>query len=129
VLNTVINYLGITLTARINRVMIVLELIVLAIFLVIGLIAVGQGKGRGFSFSAFFDSGSFSLSMVLSAVSVAALSFLGFDAISTLAEEHKGTAHQLGRSMLVSLMLVGVLFIVQTWVASMLVEDPAKLVA
>jgi amino acid transporter len=129
VLNTVINYLGITLTARINRVMIVLELIVLAIFLVIGLNAVAHGKGRGFSFSAFFDSGSFSLTMVLSAVSVAALSFLGFDAISTLAEEHKGTAHQLGRSMLLALMLVGVLFVVQTWVASMLVEDPEKLVA
>lgn len=129
VLNTVINYLGITLTARINRVMIVLELIVLAIFLVIGLAAVAQGKGRGFNFSAFFDSGNFSLTMVLSAVSVAALSFLGFDAISTLAEEHKGTAHQLGRSMLIALVLVGVLFVVQTWVASMLVENPERLIA
>jgi amino acid transporter len=128
-LNTAINFLGISLTAKINKVVIAFELIVLAIFLVIGIAAVVQGRGRGFGFSAFFDSGSFSLTMVLSATSVAALSFLGFDAVSTLAEEHKGTARQLGRSMMIALVLAGVLFIVQNWVASMLVTDPETLIA
>jgi amino acid transporter len=47
VLNTVVNYFGIEFTARVNKVMLVAELIVLAIFLVIGVVALASGEGRG----------------------------------------------------------------------------------
>lgn len=120
-LNTIVNYLGIEMTAKVNKVMLVAELIVLAVFLVIGVIAIAQGKGNGFSFDAFFNQKTFTLSLILGAVSVAVLSFLGFDGISMLAEENKESAHNIGRSMVVALVLAGVLFIVQTWVAAMLV--------
>jgi amino acid transporter len=126
-LNTVINYLGIEFTARVNKVMLVLELVVLAIFLVIGFTAVAHGQGT-FSLSAFFDPHTFSWSLIFGAVSIAVLSFLGFDGISTLAEENAGTTKSLGRSMILALLVVGVLFVVQTWVASMLVHDPAGLI-
>ncbi len=89
VLNTVVNYPGIEMTARITKLMLVAELIVLAIFLVIGAVAVAQGKGNGFSFDAFYNSDTFSYSLLFGAVSVAVLSFLGFDGISTLAEESR----------------------------------------
>jgi amino acid transporter len=126
-LNTVINYMGIQFTAKVNKIMLILELIVLAIFLVVGLVALAQGKGRGFSLDAFFNSGTFSLPLLFGAASIAVLSFLGFDGISTLAEENSGSSKSLGRSMIAALAMVGVLFVVQTWVASMLVEDPAAL--
>lgn len=126
-LNTVINYFGITLTARVNKIMLVAELLVLAIFLVIGIWALASGRGH-FSADAFFNPHTFTFAIVFGAASIAVLSFLGFDAISTLAEENTGTSKQLGRSMVFSLLVVGVLFVVQTWVASMLVEDPAKLI-
>jgi len=126
-LNTVINYMGIQFTAKVNKIMLILELIVLAIFLVVGLVALAQGKGRGFSFDAFFNSSTFSLPLLFGAASIAVLSFLGFDGISTLAEENSGSSKSLGRSMIAALAMVGVLFVVQTWVASMLVEDPAAI--
>ncbi|MDR0284753.1 MAG: APC family permease [Propionibacteriaceae bacterium] len=129
ILNTVINYLGIEFTAGANKIMLVLELIVLAVFLVIGVIAVAQGKGRGFSFDAFFNSSHFSLGMIFGAVSIAVLSFLGFDGISTLAEENASGPKAVGRSMIAALGLLGVLFVVQTWVATMLVDDPEGLIA
>ncbi|SFH53503.1 MULTISPECIES: APC family permease [Cryobacterium] len=128
-LNTVINYLGIHLAAVVIRVMLVLELLVLAIFLVVGIVAVSQGKGQGFSFDAFYNADTFSLPLLFGAASIAVLSFLGFDGISTLAEENSGSSKSLGRSMIAALCLLGVLFVVQTWVASMLVEDPAALIA
>ncbi|MET7392398.1 APC family permease [Dactylosporangium sp. NPDC005572] len=127
VLNTVVNLLGIQLTAIVNKFMLVGELIVLAIFLVIGVVALAQGKGRGFSFEPLYNSATFSWSLIFGAVSIAVLSFLGFDGISMLAEEHKGEARQIGRSMVAALLLAGVLFIVQTWVAALLVPDPQKL--
>ncbi len=129
VLNTAINYMGIQLTALVTKIMLVLELLVLAIFLVIGFVAVAQGRGQGFSVDAFFNADTFSLPILFGAASLAVLSFLGFDAISTLAEENAGSSKSLGKAMIGALIVVGVLFVVQTWVASMLVEDPAALIA
>ncbi|MEU4093650.1 APC family permease [Streptomyces sp. NPDC026673] len=129
VLNTAVNYLGIEMTARINRVMLAAELVVLAIFLVVGVVALAQGKGNGSGgFQPFFDSGTFSWSLILGAVSIAVLSFLGFDGISTLAEENRESARAIGRSMVAALLLAGALFIVQTWVAALLVPEPQTLI-
>ncbi|WP_049561319.1 APC family permease [Nonomuraea sp. SBT364] len=128
-LNTVINRLGIQMTARITRIMLAAELVVLAIFLVIGGIALAQGKGTAGALTPIFDSSSFSWTLVFGAASVAVLSFLGFDGISTLAEENREDARRLGRSMIAALALAAVLFVVQTWVAALLVPDRAALLA
>jgi amino acid transporter len=129
VLNTVVNYLGIEVTARVNKAMLVAELAVLAIFLVIGIVALAGGAGRGFDFTPVYDGSTFSLGLVFGAVSIAVLSFLGFDGISTLAEENRDSARSLGKSMIAALALAGTLFIVQTWVAALLVTDPDTLIA
>jgi amino acid transporter len=127
VTNTAVNLLGIEMTARVNRLMLLAELVVLVIFLVIGIRAVAAGTGGGFSFRPLYDSSTFSVGVAFGAVSVAVLSFLGFDGISTLAEENRDGARQLGRAMVAALALAGTLFIVQTWVAALLVEDKAGL--
>ncbi|MGW4276705.1 APC family permease [Streptomyces seoulensis] len=128
VLNTAVNYSGIRMTARVNKVMLLAELAVLAVFLVVGVIALAQGRGRGFDFTPVYDGATFSWSLVFGAVSVAVLSFLGFDGISTLAEENRDSARAIGRSMVAALLLAGALFVVQTWLASLLVPDPDRLV-
>ena len=129
ILNTVVNYMGIQTTALVNKAMLVAELIVLAIFMVIGIIALAQGKGNGWSFDAFFNGDTFTISLVLGAVSIAVLSFLGFDGISMLAEENRDAASSIGRAMVAALILAGLLFIAQTWVASMLVPDAPALLS
>ncbi|MGY1595167.1 APC family permease [Geodermatophilus sp. SYSU D00708] len=129
VLNTVVNWFGIEFTARVNKIMLVAELIVLAIFLVIGIVALASGEGRGFDFSPIYNSDTFSLELVFGAVSIAVLSFLGFDGISTLAEENRESARSIGKAMIAALALAGTLFIVQTWVAALLVPDPDTLIA
>src|SRR5215211_983179 len=129
VLNTVVNYFGIEFTARVNKIMLIGELIVLAIFLVIGIVALASGEGRGFDFSPIYNSDTFSLELVLGAVSIAVLSFLGFDGISTLAEENRESARSIGKAMIAALALAGTLFIVQTWIAALLVPDPDGLTA
>ena len=128
-LNTAVNYAGIEMTAKVNKVMLVGELVVLAIFIVIGIVALAQGKGRGFDLTPVYNPDTFSVSLVFGAVSIAVLSFLGFDGISMLAEENKDSARAIGRSMVAALLLAGVLFIVQTWVASLLVPAPDRLIS
>jgi amino acid transporter len=128
VLNTVVNYFGIETTARINKLMLIAELVVLAIFLVIGVVALANGAGRGFDFTPVYNSDTFSLGLVFGAVSIAVLSFLGFDGISTLAEENRESARSIGKAMIAALVLAGTLFIVQTWVAALLVPAPERLI-
>jgi amino acid transporter len=128
-LNTVVNYLGIKMTARVNRIMLAAEVVILVIFLVVGVVALADGKGDGFSWSPLYNADTFSWSVVFGAVSIAVLSFLGFDGISMLAEESREEARQIGRAMVGALLLAGTLFVVQTWVAALLVPDAPGLLA
>lgn len=129
VLNTVINLRGIKMTAGFTSLMIVCELAVLALFLSIGVWALASGKGRGFSLAPLFHSQGFTVTAIFGAVSVAALSFLGFDGISMLAEEARGGARTVGRAIKVALALAGALFILQVWVAALLVPRPDAVIA
>jgi amino acid transporter len=128
-LNTAVNLRGIRMTAVVTKVMIVVELAVLALFLTVGVWALAHGRGRGFSLSPLFNPHTFSWPIAFGAVSVAVLSFLGFDGIAMLVEEAKGGAAQIGRAMRLALILAGVLFIAQVFVAALLVPDPAGLLA
>jgi len=117
--NGVVNMLGMQLTARINRHMLMLELASLALFVGAGLAALyGNRVGGGLTLKPIYDPAVFSLSTVAGATSIAVLSFLGFDGISTLAEENRGDAASVGRATLLALSLIGTLFIAQTWIAS-----------
>ncbi|GLW97955.1 APC family permease [Microtetraspora sp. NBRC 16547] len=128
-INTVINLRGIRMTISLTKTLIIAEMIVLALFLGVGVWALLRGEGRGFSFTPLFNPDTFSWPVVFGAVSIAVLSFLGFDGISMLVEEAKGGSAQVGKAMRLALILAGVLFIVQVWVAALLVPDPADLLA
>jgi amino acid transporter len=118
-INTVINVFGVEFTAKANKIILILEFIVLGIFIVVGLVALSHGTGNGhLSTKPIYNPGNFNLSLVMGAVSIAVLSFLGFDGISTLSEEVKGGSKVIGKATVTALLVVGVLFILQTWVAS-----------
>jgi amino acid transporter len=118
-LNAVVNLLGIEFTARVNRYMLVMELVALGLFVVLGLIALYGGAGAGgLTLQPVYDPRVFSWSTVAGATSIAVLSFLGFDGISTLAEENRSNPNAVGKATVVSLILVGALFMLQTWIAT-----------
>lgn len=81
----------------------------------------GGGARRGW-LSPLTGDGSlgFSLAAVLGAVSVAVLSYLGFDAIASFAEEVTGGSAKVARAVLFCLALTGVLFVAQTYLAALL---------
>jgi amino acid transporter len=117
--NAVVNLVGIRLTARVNFYMLGLQIATLTIFVVAGLLALHRGQGAGsLTLSPVYDPAVFSLAIVTGATSIAVLSFLGFDGISTLAEESVGGRGSVARATIASLLVVGVLFILQTWIAA-----------
>ncbi|GLI03655.1 APC family permease [Phytohabitans aurantiacus] len=126
--NTVVNSFGIKMTATFTWLMLAGELVVLFVFLGIGGWAILSGEGR-WTWDPIYNPDTFGWSLVLAATAVAVLSFLGFDGIAMLSEEARGGSRMIGRAMAGALLLAGLLFIVQTWVAAILTPDPQALIA
>jgi amino acid transporter len=103
--------------------MLAMELAALALFLVLGGLALHRGLGAGaLTLAPIYDPRVFSWTMVGGAASIAVLSFLGFDGISTLSEENRGRARDIGLATVLALLLVGALFMLQTWIATDLAQ-------
>ncbi|MGM9891832.1 APC family permease [Limosilactobacillus sp.] len=120
VINTVINIRGIEFTARANKIFVIVQLITLAIFFACGIWGLCHGVGEGVTLKPFYNPQTFSMTAILSAVSIAVLSFLGFDGISTMAEETKGGNKVVGKAILWTLFLIGLLFVSQTYMAGLI---------
>ena len=88
---TITNVLGVEATSRFNKVMLWVQLLVLVAFVALAVVGVAHGTGGAHvSAAPFFQKGLVTPPLLFGALSVAALSFLGFDGISTLSEEAKG---------------------------------------
>lgn len=126
VINTFVNIRGIEFTALVNRVALILEILCLAIFVVLGALWVASNPASGgWTLRPFYNPGTFNISLVMSAVSLGVLSFLGFDGISTLSEEAKDAKRGPGRATVAALLIVGLLFMLQTYIAGSISPDGA----
>lgn len=122
VVNTIINLAGIGSLKIANRVFLAIELVFVAVFIVIAVRAInGQSLPNvGWSTAPIWNPETVSAPLLAAALSIAVLSFLGFDGISTLAEESTGRKNPAGRAMIIALFVVATLFVTQTWLASLL---------
>jgi amino acid transporter len=122
VVNTIINLAGIGSLKIANRVFLAIELVFLAIFVVIAVRAINGDSlpNVGWSTLPIWNSSAVTAPLIAGALSIAVLSFLGFDGISTLAEESTGKKNPAGRAMIIALFVVAFLFVTQTWLASLL---------
>lgn len=106
--------------ARVGFAVLALEIVALGVFVVAAVVVlVRDGAQRGW-LSPFTGDAGFSAGAVLGAVSVAVLSYLGFDAIASFAEEVTGGSARVARAVLFCLVLAGALFIVQSYLAAVL---------
>ena len=117
-MTTCVNWFGITVTSRANFIAVGLQTIILVGFLILGVIALYGGKGNGaLTLKPVFDAATFDAGKIFSATSICIMSFLGFDAVSTLAEEVEGGDRRVvGRAIIATLVLAAIFFVAVTWV-------------
>jgi amino acid transporter len=126
VLTTALNMCGVRAAALVGFLVLAMEIAVLLVFVGAAVVAlVRHGASRGLA-SPFTGQGGFSGTAVLGAVSVAVLSYLGFDAIAAFAEESSGGSRRVARAVLCCLALAGALFVVQTYLAALLSPRPPE---
>jgi amino acid transporter len=115
---TGVNWFGIAVTARANFIAVVLQVLVLLGFVALCVAALYGGKGNGaLTLKPLFDASAFDAHKIFTAASICIMSFLGFDAVSTLAEEVEGGDRRVvGRAIIAVLILSAVFFVGITWV-------------
>lgn len=117
---TALNLWGVRAAARVGFAVLAMEIVVLLVFVVSAVVVlVRDGAQRGWLTPLTGDTG-FSMTAVVGAVSVAVLSYLGFDAIASFAEEVTGGSAKVARAVLFCLVLAGVLFVAQSYLAALL---------
>jgi putrescine importer len=109
---TVLNIIGIKVADRVNWVLMAFQLLVIVFFigLSIGSVLGGEGTGSLISASPFVGEGA-EFGGVVAAAAIAAYSFLGFDAVTTLTEEAVDPKRTVPRAILLVALIGGGIFI------------------
>ena len=120
VLTTVLNVIGIKLATRANFVLMAFQVLVLAVFVAfcIGFVVTRNGGGGLVSAGPVADPGS-NVGMVVAGAAIAAYSFLGFDAVTTLTEETRDPTRTIPRAILLTALIGGVVFVLVTYVTQL----------
>ncbi len=122
---TGINLCGIEMTSRATIVFNAVLSISIVWFIAAAVRALlgGIGQGTLVSLKPFYNPSDFSLAAIMSATPIAVLSFLGFDGISTLAEDAKDPQRNVGRATVLVCFLAGTIFILQTYLGQLVWPD------
>jgi amino acid transporter len=107
---TLLNLQGIRSTARANQVLLIFMFAVLGWFIVLAIkyLVAHYGAHRLFSVKPFYNPATFNVRSIAGATSFAALTYLGFDAVTTLAEEVENPRRNVLLSAVVVCVFTGV---------------------
>jgi amino acid transporter len=130
VLTTALNLSGVGVAARVGLVVLVAEVAVFALYVVSAIVVLAAGGQARPWLAPFTGMGHLDSAMIAGAISIAVLSYLGFDAIASFAEESAGDERQVGKAIVFCLMVAGALFVAQSYLGAVLsVVTPAELAA
>lgn len=124
IFNTFVNIRGISMTKGVDWVIFVVEILAVIAFIAIGTNFVLGGGGAGqLTMDPIYQPGKVDLHFIATACSIACLSFLGFDGMSTLAEETVKPEKTIGKGIIIALCIMVVVFVAQTYVAALIQPD------
>jgi putrescine importer len=105
----VINIIGIKTSANVNKIFVVLQVLFIAGFCAL---LVYRAVKNGFTagFNPLPANGGISLSTLLAGASLVCFSFLGFDSITTMAEETKDPKKTIPRAIMIIVLLAGIMY-------------------
>ncbi|KTS70404.1 Putrescine importer PuuP [Microbacterium testaceum] len=114
----ILNVLGISLVSKVNTAVVLISFAAVVVFAFFAIkTAIGDPNAPGVLEP--FLPGSAQFSPVLTGAAVLSLSFLGFDAVSTLSEEAKRPRRDIPIAIMVTTIVGGLLFIAVAWVGAL----------
>jgi amino acid transporter len=119
---TGLNVLGIKLVTGMNMVLVGAQGVFIAVFLVMSYLTV-SGRSTPVDLLAPFYSADFSLTALIGGSAILCLSFLGFDAISTLSEEAREPERSIPKAIILCTLFCGLLFVLMSWAGHLVHPD------
>lgn len=123
VITSVLNILGVKVADRTNLVLMALLFLIIIFFVILSIGQIAGPGGHGFSAAPFYHDGT-NFGAISAAAAIAAYSFLGFDAVTTLTEETHEPNKRIPRAVLLVAMLGGVIFVGLAFFAQLVHPDP-----
>ena len=124
---TGMNLVGVKLAASMNVLLVSIQLVVAVVFVVLTIVNIANGaNGAGVTIRPFI-SGDMQLTAIAAGAAILALSFLGFDAVSTLAEEAEQPTRDVPRAIFIIVAVAGTFFVTVTYVMQLLFPDVSQL--
>lgn len=122
---TLINVRGIRVTARAGNVMMILMSACAALFVLFAAryVVLRDGIGGLLSVRTFYDPSTFSLQPLLAGAAIASLSYIGFDAISTLAEDTIRPERDISAATVLACVIQTVFCVVTVYLAALVWPD------
>ena len=119
---TAVNLVGIKVAAGINNVLAIGMGVVIALFFVVAAryVTLHNPGGSGFFWHPFYDPGTFNVSDVLGGTSLAVLTYIGFDGISTLSEEARNPRRDIFLATVLVCLVTGVLSACEVYAAQLI---------
>jgi putrescine importer len=124
-LTTYLNLRGVRSTARSNIVLLVVMSVVIVAFLILAVhyLVHLYGVKALFSLHPFYDPGKTDFSSIATATSLAALTYIGFDGVTTLSEEVHDPKRNILRATVLVCFLTGVFSGIQVYLAQLVWPD------
>ena len=119
---TTFNVIGIRLVASANMILIAAQAVFILVFVVMSL-GTYAGYAEPISPLAPFYSEGFDAGTIFAGAAILCLSFLGFDAVSTLAEETRDPRRIIPRAILLCTVLSGSIYLVLSWLGHVAFPD------
>jgi amino acid transporter len=122
---TFLNLRGIRTMARSNEILLFIMCVVILIFIWLGIRYVfhAQGWGGLLSYKPFYDPATFDIGAVMTATSFAALTYIGFDGVTTLAEDVKNPKRNMLLAPILVCLFTGVFSGLQIYLAQRIWPD------
>ncbi|RJS59935.1 APC family permease [Bacillus sp. PK3_68] len=122
---TLSNYFGARVTSRVNMYMMLLMFFSLALFIGFAVKSIISSGGISslFSLQGIYNRDTFSMNSLVTGASIAVLSYLGFDAVTTMSEDSKVTGKMVGRAAILSLLISSFFYICQVYFATLAAPD------
>ncbi|MBD8093858.1 APC family permease [Pseudomonas fluorescens] len=119
---TTLNLVGIESITRVNWVLIVAQLVFIVVFVALSVHNL-SGQPAPVSLLAPFHHEGFSAPLIMAGAAVLCLSFLGFDAVSTMAEETPNPRRTIPLAIMVVSLFGGLLFLLVSYFAQMVFPE------
>lgn len=116
---TIMNIVGISMVRNANLILVAMQAVFVVVFVALAAVKIPSDQ----SLIEPFYSSDMSLALIMSGAAILCLSFLGFDAVSTMSEEARDPKRTVPRAIILTTLIGGGAFILISWIAQLAHPD------